>query len=49
MKQGIRSFVVLILAISCGPRRLKCGPKRCELNLLKHEKNTTLTCVTTVS
>lgn len=40
MKKVILIFVVLILAISCGPRRLKCGPKRCELNLLKHEKNT---------
>jgi len=49
MKKVILIFAVLILSISCGPRRLKCGPRRCEFNNQKHEKSTIPIGITTLS
>lgn len=37
MKKVISIFVVVLLLLSCAPRRLKCGPRRCDMNTIKHE------------
>ncbi|ANO49336.1 hypothetical protein Pf1_01091 [Flavobacterium columnare] len=39
MKPFIFFLFLAIATSSCGPKRLKCGPKRCEINTIKNKWN----------
>ncbi|WP_159432944.1 lipoprotein [Flavobacterium terrae] len=42
MKKIILTLFIIFTLTSCGPHRMKCGPRRCEIknqNNHNHEKN----------